>query len=88
VLIGDETWTAVQDQLPDHAGDHRGRAKAAEPSLLAGLLVDAQGERLTPLHAVKKGRRYRYYISVALIIAAAKEGCKARGLALRNSKSA
>src|SRR5215472_7764800 len=44
-------------------------AKAAEPSLLAGLLVDAQGERLTPSHAVKNGRRYRYYISAALITA-------------------
>jgi len=30
------------------------------------LLVDAQGERLTPSHAVNKGRRYRYYISAAL----------------------
>src|SRR5207248_1927057 len=46
---------------------HRRRATAAEPSLLAGLLVDAQGERLTPSHAVKKGRRYRYYVSAALI---------------------
>jgi hypothetical protein len=62
--------------------------KPPSRALLAGLLVDAQGERLTPLHAVKKGRRYRYYISVALITAAAKEGCKARGLPLRNSKSA
>ena len=35
--------------------------------MLAGLLVDARGERLTPSHAVKKGRRYRYYVSVALI---------------------
>src|SRR5439155_9117172 len=42
-------------------------AKAAEPSLLAGLLVDVRGERLTPSHAVKKGRRYRYYVSAALI---------------------
>jgi site-specific DNA recombinase len=31
------------------------------------LLVDARGERLTPSHAVKKGRRYRYYVSAALI---------------------
>ena len=72
-LIDDETWTAVQDQLAAHAGDHRPRAKAAEPSLLAGLLVDAQGERLTPSHAVKKGRRYRYYVSAALITAGAKD---------------
>jgi Recombinase len=72
-LIDDETWTAVQDQLAVHARDHRRRAIAAEPSLLAGLLVDAQGERLTPSHAVQKGRRYRYYVSAALITAGAKD---------------
>jgi hypothetical protein len=26
-----------------------------------------RAERLTPSHAVKKGRRYRYYVSAALI---------------------
>jgi len=31
------------------------------------LLVDAHGERLTPSHAVKNGRRYRYYVSAELI---------------------
>src|SRR5262249_19464960 len=65
-LIDEETWTAVRNQLAANAGAHRRRPKAAEPSLLAGLLVDAQGERLTPSHAVKNGRRYRYYISAAL----------------------
>src|SRR5207244_13400072 len=43
------------------------QADAAEPSLLAGLLMDARGERFTPSHAVKQGRRYRYYVSTALI---------------------
>src|SRR5262249_12123132 len=60
-LIDDETWNAVRDQLAANAGEHRRKARAAEPSLLAGLLFDAGGERLTPSHAVKKGRRYRYY---------------------------
>src|SRR5438045_4316469 len=45
-LIANETWTAVRDRLAANAGDHRGKTKAAEPSLLAGLLVDARGERL------------------------------------------
>ncbi len=66
-LIDDETWIAVQDQLTANAGDHRRKRNAAEPSLLAGLLVDAYGERLTPSHAVKNGRRYRYYVSAMLI---------------------
>jgi site-specific DNA recombinase len=66
-LIDDESWSIVRDQLAANTSNHRRRAKAAEPSLLAGLLVDARGERLTPSHAVKKGRRYRYYVSAALI---------------------
>src|SRR5438445_2180802 len=66
-LIDDESWSTVRDQLAANTSNHRRRAKAAEPSLLAGVLVDARGERLTPSHAVKKGRRYRYYLSAALI---------------------
>src|SRR5207253_1047160 len=66
-LIDTETWTAVRDQLAANARDHRRKAHATEPSLLAGVLVDAWGERFTPSHAVKKGRRYRYYVSGALI---------------------
>jgi hypothetical protein len=80
-LIDDETWTALRDQFAVNAGDHRRRAKAADPSLLAGSLVDAQGQRLTASHAVKKGRRYRYYVSAALISGAATEGMQSWRLA-------
>jgi hypothetical protein len=34
---------------------------------LAGLLFDDHGERMTPSHAVKNGKRYRYYVSQSLI---------------------
>jgi hypothetical protein len=40
---------------------------AAAPSLLSGLIFDSDGARLSPTHAVKKGKRYRYYVSTALI---------------------
>src|SRR6202011_4073576 len=33
----------------------------------SGLIVDSAGTRLSPTHAVKKGKRYRYYVSTALI---------------------
>jgi hypothetical protein len=36
------------------------------------LAFDESGERLTPTHAVKKGTRYRYYVSRSLIIGAAR----------------
>ncbi len=42
-------------------------ASAREPSLLAGLIFDDSGERMTPTHANKKGRRYRYYVTHSLI---------------------
>jgi hypothetical protein len=45
-------------------------ARAARPSLLTGMVFDETGERLTPTHAVKKGTRYRYYVSTSLITGA------------------
>src|SRR6516164_9734417 len=64
-LIDAEMWTAVQDQLVAKARGHRSKVDAAEPSLLTGMLTDAHGNRFTPSHAVRSGRRYRYYISAA-----------------------
>jgi hypothetical protein len=66
-LIDEETWAAVQAQLATNAHDRHAGAGMREPSLLTGLLFDAAGERLSPSHAVKNGRRYRYYISRGLI---------------------
>jgi DNA invertase Pin-like site-specific DNA recombinase len=87
-LIDDETWIAVRDQLAANMSNHRLKAKAAEPSLLAGLLVDAQGDRLTPSHAVKKGRRYRYYVSAALITEAGTDYAQGWRLAAREIEEA
>jgi hypothetical protein len=42
-------------------------ARTGQPSLLAGLLFDHDGNRMTPSHAVKNGTRYRYYVSRPLI---------------------
>ncbi|MGH7881033.1 MAG: recombinase family protein, partial [Candidatus Binataceae bacterium] len=66
-IVDPELWQTVQDRLA--AGRHElSMAVGAEaPSLLAGLIFDSDGTRLTPTHAVKKGKRYRYYVSTALI---------------------
>jgi hypothetical protein len=47
------------------------------------LLVDARGERFTPSHAVKKGRRYRYYVCTTPVTEAAEEGIQSCRLAAR-----
>jgi site-specific DNA recombinase len=66
-LIDRETWDAVQATLAQNSHRHRVKAHAKNPSLLAGLLVDAEGEKLVATHATKQGRRYRYYVSAALL---------------------
>ena len=77
-LIDAETWTAVRDQLAANASHHQSQgAKQPSRACWRGWLADAQGERLTPSHAVKKGRRYRYYVSAALITEAG-DGSRAR----------
>ena len=87
-LIGDEIWSTVRNQLAANTSDHRRKVKATEPSLLTGLLVDARGERLTPSHAVKKGRRYRYYVSAALITDAGTDRAQGWRLAAREIEDA
>ena len=37
------------------------------------MVFDETGERLTPTHAVKKGARYRYYVSTSLITGAGRK---------------
>ncbi len=66
-IIGDAVWNAVQVSLADGVGRARGPRAASEPAPLLGKFVDETGDRLTPSHANKKGRRYRYYVSNRLI---------------------
>ena len=51
------------------SGDSRNlqRQDPESPSLLRGLLFEESGDRFTPAHTVKRGKRYRYYISQRVI---------------------
>jgi hypothetical protein len=62
-IIDRETWIAVQEQLKRNAVNRRSGTNASNPSLLAGMLIDEDGNRMSPSHASKAGRRYRYYVS-------------------------
>ena len=66
-IIDDDLWQEVQTTLATNRVD-RGAGKGNRHlSLLAGLIYDAHGEPMTPSHAVKKGVRYRYYVSKSLL---------------------
>jgi hypothetical protein len=57
----------VQDKLTANRREHSLAVGAEAPSLLAGLIVDSDGNRMTPTHATKKVKRYCYYVSASLL---------------------
>jgi hypothetical protein len=66
-IIEQQLWDEVQAVLAQNRVERATGAHAKHPSLLGGFVFDASGERLTPTYAVKKGTRYRYYISAPLM---------------------
>ena len=86
-LVDRVLWDQVQAILAENRVNREVGSYAKQPSLLAGLAFDETGERLTPSHAVKKGTRYRYYISRSLIIGTAKDRSKGRRIPAANLES-
>jgi site-specific DNA recombinase len=66
-IIDQPLWDEVQAVLAKNRVERVTGARAKHPSLLGGFVFDARGERLTPTYAIKKGTRYRYYISASLM---------------------
>jgi hypothetical protein len=83
-VVDQALWDKVQAVLAENRIDRTTGADAKYPSLLAGLAFDDSGERLTPTHAVKKGTRYRYYVSKSLITGAAKDHSQGRRIPAAN----
>jgi site-specific DNA recombinase len=66
-IVDRDLWERAQARLRANAVERESGGRAKSPSLLAGLLFDDLGNRMTPTHALKKGMRYRYYVSQPLI---------------------
>ena len=86
-IVDKVLWDQVQAILAENRVDRATGADAKQPSLLAGLAFDETGERLTPSHAVKKGTRYRYYVSRSLIVGTAKDKPTGRRIPAANLES-
>ena len=70
-IIGQALWDRVQAGLLSRRAERGSVAGSGGcPALLTGLLFDADGQRLTPTHARKGAKRYRYYVSVRLVAGA------------------
>src|SRR5450756_1593387 len=59
-------------------------ARTKQPSLLTGMVFDESGVRLTPTYSVKKGTRYRYYMSTSLVTGAGRSRSKRRRIPAGN----
>ena len=62
-IIDRALWDSVQCRLSANRIKRVNGTHAKEASLLAGFIHDDQGHRLTPSHATKGKRRYRYYVT-------------------------
>jgi len=56
-------WERTQQQLQEHRVRAKSHDASFEKSPLIGRLVDENGDGLTPSHARKGERKYRYYVS-------------------------
>lgn len=66
-IIDPAVWDKVQVMMQSGAAVARGSRQKATRSPLAGKLFDETGDRLTPSHSRKNGKRLRHYISRRLV---------------------
>jgi site-specific DNA recombinase len=62
-IVDEELWNDVQALLTQNACGSSRRLKQQHPSLLTGKLVDGEGRPMSPSHATRSRRRYRYYVT-------------------------
>lgn len=66
-IVDEEAFDNVQKILSANKANQSSPDKKKSPSLLAGKLFDDKNNYMSPSHSNKNGKRYRYYVSQALI---------------------
>jgi len=66
-IIDKALFDRVQDLLTANRIRNKNCINSTNPSLLAGKLFDDNNNYMSPRHSNKKGKRYRYYVSQALL---------------------
>jgi len=62
-IVDQAVWERTQQQLQEHRVRAKSHDASLEKSPLTGRLVDENGAGLTPSHARKGEKKYRYYVS-------------------------
>jgi site-specific DNA recombinase len=67
-IVPQELWDQVQRSLSDHQGAAKTkRTRQLSEALLAGIIFDDGGNRMSPSWAKKGSKRWRYYVSQATL---------------------
>ena len=66
-IIGRALWDKVHGILRESPRVRAGRARAATPALLKGLLFGPTGCAMSPTHTRRGDRLYRYYVSQSIL---------------------
>ena len=66
-IVNRAIWDNVAKLLRGRSTGSKARNSGTKSCVLMGKLFDEGGEALTPSHAVKGDRRYRYYVSRSLM---------------------
>jgi DNA invertase Pin-like site-specific DNA recombinase len=64
-IIDPDVFDRAQRQHGENQVARKHCRNIVDPSLLTGLLFDSLGRRMSPKHACKGSRRYRYYVCMA-----------------------
>ena len=66
-IIDRELWDKVHAIIQQSPRSRAANTRAQTPALLKGILFGADGRAMTPTHACKGGRLYRYYVAAGLL---------------------
>ncbi|OAO00169.1 hypothetical protein A8B75_18900 [Sphingomonadales bacterium EhC05] len=62
-IVSDQLFERVQSIFSENRYDNALGKKSCNPSLLTGSITDPDGRPMTPTHATKGSKRYRYYVT-------------------------
>jgi DNA invertase Pin-like site-specific DNA recombinase len=65
-IVERDLFEAVQARLAENAVGRQTQMRGS-PAILAGRIFDDRGNRMSPSHTNKRGVRYRYYVSHAIL---------------------
>lgn len=62
-IVSDELFELAQSIFAENRHDNALGKRSRNPSLLTGIITDPDGKPMTPTHAMKGSKRYRYYVT-------------------------